>query len=107
MMTDGRDDRAEWARKFLHPDDVDEIEFKSDRFIAFEQPAVHLSIDLSINEAIRMCRAWDEAIEGNHDKKKQFLSAINGAMDYIAQCLEDMDIDYTGELIDDDYDDEE
>jgi len=103
----GEDDRSEWARKFLHPDDIDEIQWKSDRFIAFEQPAVSMNLELTINEAIRMCRSWDMAVEGDIKMQRQFLDALNGAMDYVAQCLDDMDIDYQGEFIDDDWNEDD
>lgn len=99
----GEDDRSEWARKFLHPDDIEEIQWKSDRFIAFEQPAINMNLELTINEAIRLCRSWDLAVEGDTQMQRQFLDALNGAMDYVAQCLDDMDIDYQGEFIDDDW----
>ena len=99
----GEDDRSEWARKFLHPDDIEEIQWKSDRFIAFEQPAINMNLELTINEAIRLCRSWDLAVEGDAQMQRQFLDALNGAMDYVAQCLDDMDIDYQGEFIDDDW----
>jgi len=102
-MITGEDDRSEWARKFLHPDDIDEIQWKSDRFIAFEQPAIHMSLDLTINESIRLCRQWDVAKDGDGDAQKQFLDALNGAMEYVAQCLDDMGIDYEGEFIDEDW----
>lgn len=102
----GEDDRSEWARKFLHPDDIDEIQWKSDRFIAFEQPAINMNLELTINEAIRLCRSWDLAVEGDITMQRQFLDALNGAMDYVAQCLDDMDIDYQGEFIDDDYEED-
>ncbi len=99
----GEDDRSEWARKFLHPDDIDEIQWKSDRFIAFEQPAISMSIELTINESIRLCRQWDLAKDGDGDAQKQFLDALNGAMEYVAQCLDDMGIDYEGEFMDEDW----
>ena len=106
-MITGEDDRSEWARKFLHPDDIDEIQWKSDRFIAFEQPAIHMSLDLTINESIRLCRQWDVAKDGDGDAQKQFLDALNGAMEYVAQCLDDMGIDYEGEFIDEDWTEED
>ena len=97
------EDRNDWAKKFLHPDDVDELTFKTDRFIAFESPGVSMHLDLSINEAIRLCRSWDDAQAGNKFQQKQFLNAMNGAMEHIGKCLAEMDIDYEEEFIDDDY----
>ena len=106
-MTDD-DERSEWARKILKASDVEEIMFKTDRFIAFEAPAVTMSIQLSINEAIRMCRLWDYAVDGDTESKRHFLEAIGGAIEYIDDCLEQLGIDYLEELIDDwDSDEEE
>lgn len=99
-----QDDRSEWARKFLDPNDIDEITFKSDRFIAFQEHAVTIGIDLSIAEAIRICLLWDSALDGDAPAKKQFLDAINGFVLYLDETLTNMDIDYADEIsgVDDD-----
>lgn len=101
------DERSDWAREILTESDVEELTFKTDRFIQFEKPAVTMSIELSMNEAIRLCNLWDSALDGDYDSKRQFIDALNGAIAFIDSELDKLGIDYAEELIDDWEEDED
>ena len=102
------DERSDWAREILTESDVEELQFRTDRFIQFEKPAVSMSVELSMNEAIRLCNLWDSALDGDYDSKRQFIDALNGAIAFIDSELDKLGIDYAEEYIDwDDEDDTE